>query len=90
MTITDHYVFSAGLCINLLNVNEINCYFGEFCRWPVASASVKKHEKKEEADEDIDLFGSDDEEEDEEKARITAERLKVTSLRWLIFGSIIF
>ncbi|KHN71916.1 putative elongation factor 1-beta/1-delta 1 [Toxocara canis] len=44
--------------------------------WPVAGASVEKHEKKEEADEDIDLFGSDDEEDDEEKARITAERLK--------------
>merc|ERR1719342_825793 len=27
-------------------------------------------------EEDVDLFGSDDEEEDEEKARITAERLK--------------
>ncbi|VDM50136.1 unnamed protein product, partial [Toxocara canis] len=46
------------------------------CSWPVAGASVEKHEKKEEADEDIDLFGSDDEEDDEEKARITAERLK--------------
>uniref|UniRef100_A0A915CDW2 Elongation factor 1-beta n=1 Tax=Parascaris univalens TaxID=6257 RepID=A0A915CDW2_PARUN len=48
----------------------------ERAAWAVASASIEKHEKKAEADEDIDLFGSDDEEEDEEKARITAERLK--------------
>jgi len=32
--------------------------------------------KKEETDEDIDLFGSDDEEEDEEKERVKQERLK--------------
>jgi len=31
---------------------------------------------KDEEDDDVDLFGSDDEEEDAEKARITAERLK--------------
>lgn len=44
-------------------------------RWPVACPSGT-HAKEPENDEDIDLFGSDDEE-DEEKAKIVQERLKV-------------
>ncbi|VDK48310.1 unnamed protein product [Anisakis simplex] len=43
--------------------------------WPTPSASASEA-KKEDAEEEIDLFGSDDEEEDEEKAKIVAERLK--------------
>uniref|UniRef100_A0A0N5AJ62 Elongation factor 1-beta n=1 Tax=Syphacia muris TaxID=451379 RepID=A0A0N5AJ62_9BILA len=42
--------------------------------WPCACPS-KAEEKKDAGDDDIDLFGSDDEE-DEEKAKIVAQRLK--------------
>ncbi|EFO25560.1 elongation factor 1-beta/1-delta [Loa loa] len=43
--------------------------------WPAPMTSVNAVLEKEEPSEDIDLFGSDDED-DEEKARITAARLK--------------
>ncbi|VDK80902.1 unnamed protein product [Litomosoides sigmodontis] len=43
--------------------------------WPTPTTSANGVVRKEEPDEDIDLFGSDDED-DEEKARITAARLK--------------
>uniref|UniRef100_A0A915PQN6 Uncharacterized protein n=1 Tax=Setaria digitata TaxID=48799 RepID=A0A915PQN6_9BILA len=43
--------------------------------WPTAMTSTNGVLEKEENEEDIDLFGSDDED-DEEKARITAARLK--------------
>jgi len=36
----------------------------------------KGHKKEEADDEDVDLFGSDDEEDDEEKERVKQERLK--------------
>ncbi|KAL4003518.1 EF-1 guanine nucleotide exchange domain family protein [Acanthocheilonema viteae] len=43
--------------------------------WPTPVTSANGVLEKEELDEDLDLFGSDDED-DEEKARITAARLK--------------
>ena len=42
----------------------------------VIAASVENCKDPQDSEDDVDLFGSDDDEEDEEKARITAERLK--------------
>uniref|UniRef100_A0A8R1TZJ6 EF1_GNE domain-containing protein n=1 Tax=Onchocerca volvulus TaxID=6282 RepID=A0A8R1TZJ6_ONCVO len=47
--------------------------------WPTPMTSADGDLEKKELDEDIDLFGSDDED-DEEKARITAARLKASLL----------
>lgn len=61
-------------------VDQLNTSY--YCSWPKPSSSnvVPSAAKAENGgDEDFDLFGSDDEEEvNAEKARITAERLKVS------------